>query len=391
MNILFICSYPNNIDINRSVFVYRLVQSLVEIGCNIIVISPENWRNNSVDYCSLPGNMEYGSEAATVYRPKYFDFPNRIRIGSFSLGQYNILTYNKTVRKILKELKFKPDLIYAHFLYRSGPAAIMASDFFSVPAVVALGESTMEKHLKVFSKNKMRKLIHQFSGIISVSTKNKNYCIEELGMSPDKIKVFPNSVNHKVFYPRDKYKMREKYNLPHDKFITAFTGHFIERKGPLRVLEAINKINGNIGGIFLGSGPQEPFGDKVLFKDRVSQNHVAELLSASDIFVLPTKNEGSCNAIVEAMACGLPIISSNIESVKEQVNQKNGILCNPIEINEIKNAIQVLKSNPEMIEDKRKEALKTAKSSSIEKRAMDILEFLNKQLKSSSECGKINL
>lgn len=46
--------------------------------------------------------------------------------------------------------------------------------------------------------------------------------------------------------------MREKYKLPQDKFIVMFAGHFIERKGPLRVLEAINNIDGNIDDIITG-------------------------------------------------------------------------------------------------------------------------------------------
>lgn len=381
MNILLISSYPDNLDKSRSVFVYRLMQSLSEQGCRIVVISPQHWRAKREEFRSEPNAKKYGYENAVVYRPKYFDFPNALRIGNFSLGRYNADTYKRAVRKTIKHIDFKPDIVYAHFLYRPGPAAIMAAQYFNVPAVVALGESTIEKHNDIFGKKKMRKLIHQFSGIISVSQKNKNYCVDELGVDPEKIKVFPNAVNHEIFYPRDKKEMREKYKLPLDKFIVAFTGHFIERKGPLRVLEAINKIESNIGGVFIGSGSQDPAGDKVLFKGRVSHKEVPELLSAADVFVLPTQNEGSCNAVVEAMACGLPIVSSNIEAIKEQVNEDNGILCHPNEVEEIKNAIQSLYDDRKLLEKKRNAAIETAKLTSSKNRAIRIMEFLKEQMK----------
>lgn len=380
MNILLISSYPNNFDKSRSIFVYKLMQSLSELGCQIVVVSPQPWYSKRESFKSESGNKIYGSENAVVYRPKYFNFPNRLQIGRFSLGKFNANMYTKTVQRTINKIKFDPDIVYSHFLYLSGPATIMAARYFNVPSVVALGESDLKKHESVFTKTKMKELIHRFTGIICVSQKNKKYCINELGVAPEKINVFPNAVNHEVFYPRDKKEMREKYNLPQDKFIVAFTGHFIERKGPLRTLEAIDKIDRNIGGIFIGSGKQEPEGNKVLFKGRVTHDEVPELLSAADIFVLPTENEGSCNAIIEAMACGLPIVSSDIEAIKEQVNQENGILCDPLNVEEIKNAIFSLYDNKELVGKKSKAALATANFSSSENRAIEILKFLKKQI-----------
>src|SRR5690554_2165621 len=124
MNILLISSYPHDGDKSQSIFVHRLMESLAVLGCNIIVISPQTWRTKIKNKKELPGQKSYGYEHATVYRPKYFDFPNRIRIGKFTLGKYNADTYRTAVKEIVRQLDFKPDIVYAHFLYRSGPAAI---------------------------------------------------------------------------------------------------------------------------------------------------------------------------------------------------------------------------------------------------------------------------
>lgn len=388
MNILFITSYPSDFSPSDSIFVYRLVQELVALGCNITIIAPQQWRAEYNVLCERPGKKKYGLEGATVYRPKYFDFPNRIRLGGLSAGRLNALTYKWAVEQIVKNLDFKPDVVYTHFLYRGGPAAVGIAKDFAIPTVVALGESSMEKHEDIFTKNAMQKTMEQFSAIISVSEKNKRYCVEQFDISPQKISVIPNAINPSIFYPRDKQMVREKLGIPDDAFIVAFTGHYIDRKGPLRLLQAIEKIpkDKKVFGVFIGSGEQEPTGDRVLFKGRLKQEEVAEMLSSADVFALPTLNEGSCNAVAEAMACGLPIISSSIEAIREQVNEHNAILIDPKDVDEISKAIEILCSNKVLLSEMSNESIALVTGNSLSLRAYKIKELLNSVIKSDNQC-----
>lgn len=381
MNILFITSYPSDYSPANSIFVYRLVQELVGLGCNITVIAPQQWRAKRGQLYEAPGIKKYGLEGATVHRPKYFDFPNRLKIGGLSAGRFNALTYKWAVKRVVKNISFNPALVYTHFLYRGGPAAISVASDYGIPAVVALGESSMEKHEPIFTKAAMRNTAQQFSAIISVSDKNKRYCVEQLDIAPDKISVIPNAINPSIFYPRDKSAMREKYGIPKDAFVVAFTGHYIERKGPLRLLQAIEKIpqDKRVYGVFIGSGEQEPTGDRVLFKGRLQQEEVAEMLSAADVFALPTLNEGSCNAVAEAMACGLPVISSAIEAIEEQVNKDNAILVDPYDVNEISQAIKRLSDDRELQASMREASIDLMKNNSLAMRAAKIKKLLMEQ------------
>ena len=378
MNILFIAPYPDEFNPHQNVFVYNLVQGLNKMGINIEVISPVIWWRNRAQKITEPGEKEYGQERSRVIRPRMFYFFNRIRIGDYSMGRLNSFTYSRSVKSVFNKLQFKPDIVYAHFLYMAGPGALAAAKHFKVPAVIALGESTLDRHKKVYSQKNITNLIKGFSGIISVSEVNKQYCMDELGMSEERIEVIPNAVDKDLFYPRNKDLMRKKYNLPQDKFIISFVGNFIDRKGPLRVLAALEELPNDIGGIFIGAGPQRPLGDKVLFADSVPHEQVPELLSASDVFVLPTMNEGSCNSIAEAMSCGLPIISSNIPAIKEQVEEQNSILCDPQDINQIKKAIKKVYQNKNLLNSMSQASLQQSSEKSLSSRAAHIYSYLKK-------------
>ena len=184
----------------------------------------------------------------------------------------------------------------------------------------------------------------------------------------------PNSTDLSLFYKMDKLACRKQLGIPENKFVVGFVGGFIERKGDKRLLEAVNQLD-DVYVAFAGRGDDKPSGDRVVFCKAMDHEQVPVLLNAVDVFVLPTLAEGSCNAIVEAMACGLPIISSNLPFNDDVLTNKNSIRINPMSVDEIANAIVRLKD--ENIRVKMGEnALCTAQNLSIEKRAERILNFI---------------
>lgn len=118
----------------------------------------------------------------------------------------------------------------------------------------------------------------------------------------------------------DKRECRAELNLPHDAKIVLFVGGFVERKGPLRVLDACRSLEPKPLMIFLGKGEQELADENIIFKGAVNQESLAKYLNAADVFVLPTTKEGMPNAILEAMASNLPIVSSDIPVNKYLLN-----------------------------------------------------------------------
>ena len=142
--------------------------------------------------------------------------------------------------------------------------------------------------------------------------------------------------------------------------------------------EAISRIHEGktVYSLFLGSGAEDPTCDNILFKGSVKHSDIPVYLNAADVFVLPTLHEGCCNAIVEAMACGLPIISSDLLFNQDICNEKNSILVDPMDVDAIRAAIVNLRDDADLRTSLSNGALKTSKDLTIDKRASRIVDFM---------------
>ena len=117
---------------------------------------------------------------------------------------------------------------------------------------------------------------------------------------------------------------------------------------------------------------------QVLWNSSACQSKVLELLSACDVFVLPTLREGCCNAIIEAMACGLPIVSSDRAFNDDLLTDELSIRVDPMDVDAIRDAIIELRDNPTKREQMGVAALERAKLFDVNDRAKRILQFMGK-------------
>lgn len=373
MNIVVVSwDYPDKQRSSFS-FVKNLVIEWARQGHTCTVIAPYSITNNK--RCSRYSTKEnVGEHSVTVLRPNYFSFSN-LKIRGVSLSSY---LHKNAVRKALRLLKKKPDVIYCHFWNSAFESFDYALEN-DIPLFVATGESTFDD---VESKvpNGLREYL---SGVIAVSSNNRDISVK-LGLTEfDKCIVLPNSIDSSLFFKKDRAVIREMLNIPQDAFIVAFVGWFDERKGVKRVEAALNELKEkNINSIFIGSGKLEPKVSGMLFKGKLPHEKVPEYLNAANIFVLPTLNEGCCNAVIEAMACGLPVISADRPFNWDVLNETNSILVDPMNVDAIKNAIDQLYANQEQRIKLEKGALNTVQNLTIDKRAFQIVSFMKKQIES---------
>ena len=378
INSILVCcgNYPTKDDPVYP-FVEQLVNAFAKLGIHIIVVAPQ-----SVTKCFLqkhPLHPRYriiqkdGAAPVEIYQPY------TITLG-FRFAALNRFFKKLSLKLVLNRLRKIPDVCYGHFWYYAFALFDYAKSN-NIPLFVASGEASVEKESHATFEENVD-FFDYYKGVFFASSKNKKESEALRFLTHQKSQVIPNAIDPVVFYKKNKDELRDEYHISRDVFIVIFVGSFIDRKGPNRVAEALRKVNdNNIKAFFIG---REQDGRKLdfcyegtLLKECVPHDNLVDYLNMADVFVLPTLAEGCCNAIIEAMACGLPIVSSNRDFNDDILDDSCSIRINPESVKEIADAIKKLYNNTELCNKMANAALHKASSMTIEKRAKKIIDFMN--------------
>ncbi len=204
-----------------------------------------------------------------------------------------------------------------------------------------------------------------------------------------KIEVIPNGVDLEHFNPSvEEGNIREKYQLPAEN-IVFFAGRLVKYKGLEYLIKAMELVkNGTL--VIAGMGQEEANLRKsvrekeinnVKFVGLIPHEDLAKFYRMSDIYLVPsiTRGENFGIAPLEAMACGIPVIASNLPGHCEFINDESGIFIEPKDINGLANAIDALLSNSNLRRKMGKSARENAEKYGwdvIAKRILDIYQDL---------------
>lgn len=369
---IFCGGYPTP-DNPSFAFIQPLARAFADAGVDVSVVCQQSLTRAIIKRKKLRPDVWYDETEAgnkiQIIQPKNITVSTVLRV-------INNQTAVLATRRLIKKLKVDPDVAYGHF-WHSG---VFAHKIFpNKPLFVVSGESEIWVN-DVWDEKSINQTRNAVDGLIAVSTKNYKESVS-LGLCDDNINrlVIPNGIDPEKFYKIDQAQAREKLGFNMHDIIAIFVGAFSERKGVRRFIEASNRFP-DLKIILIGSGDDsiKAIGN-VLFCGRVSHDDICVYLNAADMFVLPTQAEGCCNAIVEAMACGLPIISSDGDFNDDILDETNSIRINPNDVDQIASAIGQLIDNRELREKLGAGSLKKANKLSISKRAKDILDFVFKE------------
>lgn len=230
---------------------------------------------------------------------------------------------------------FAFNLIDAHFAYPDGYAATLLGRWLHVPVTITLRGTEVPLARDPRRRRRLIKALERARRIFSVSDSLKQHAVS-FGAPRDKIVVIGNGVDAAVFHRVDRQAARDELHLPAGAPILISVGALVERKGFHRVMECLPALRHRFPGLrYLVVGGASPEGDWsavlrervielglqdcVVFLGALAPGELKVPLSAADVFVLATQNEGWANVFLEAMACGLPVVTTRVGGNAEVV------------------------------------------------------------------------
>jgi UDP-glucose:(heptosyl)LPS alpha-1,3-glucosyltransferase len=175
---------------------------------------------------------------------------------------------------------------------------------------------------------------HRFKRIIAISELVKNNIMKHYDVNEADIEVIYNGVDLKRFHPDNvtlyRTRIREEYAIPESETVALFVGSGFERKGVRFILEALNMVEEPLTVLVVGKGSEITFSDKYGNKRVIfcgPKQDIQMYYAAADFFVFPTIYEPFGNVHLEALASGLPVITSKLSGASEIIeNGKDGFV-----------------------------------------------------------------
>jgi teichuronic acid biosynthesis glycosyltransferase TuaC len=301
----------------------------------LAVISPQPWfPGQSLIRLLRPGYRPQApaieiQSGIRVYHPRFLSIPGFLRQldgWSMALASFGLM------RKLKQQ---GAQLIDAHFTYPDGEAATRLGGWLNLPVTITLRGTEMPHSKNPVLRPRLSRTLKATARVFSVSDSLRRLAIE-LGADANKTEVVGNGVDTNRFHPVDRAAARQKYALPMNAKVLVSVGALVERKGMHRVIEVMPALTQHHPDLhYLIVGGASPEGDnraeleaqvarlglaeRVHFAGALPPDELKWALSASDLFVLSTRNEGWANVFLEAMACGLPVVTTDVGGNAEVV------------------------------------------------------------------------
>ena len=301
----------------------------------LAVVSPQPWfPGQSLVRRLRPGYRPQApaleiQQGIRVYHPRFLSVPGLLRQfdgWSMAMGSFFLL------RRLKSE---GARLIDAHFAYPDGEAAIRLGRWLGMPVTITLRGTEVPHSHNPALRPRLARAFKAAARVFAVSGSLRRLALE-LGAPEEKTEVVGNGVDTARFHPVERAAARSRYGLPDSAHVLISVGALVERKGMHRVIDCLPALiarHPDLHYVIVGGGGPEGdmrneldahvarlgLGERVHFLGALPPDELKWALSAADVFVLATRNEGWANVFLEAMACGLPVVTTDVGGNAEVV------------------------------------------------------------------------
>lgn len=246
---------------------------------------------------------------------------------------------------------FAPDLVLAYWVYPDGYAALRSARKLGVPCIV--GARGSDIHVRSGINALMtRRTIAGADRLLTVSEAMRRAAIAQYAADPAHVQTIINGFDTDVFHPRPQAVMRAQLGIAADARVILYVGRFVETKGMRELIEAFARLSARDPRLQLalvGDGVmreqlvaligERGLANRVLMPGGFGPAKVAEWISAADVLTLPSWSEGYPNVVVEAIACGRPVVATDVGGTREIVDARSGILIPPRDAEALERAL----------------------------------------------------
>jgi glycosyltransferase involved in cell wall biosynthesis len=311
--------FPNPRNPTRGVFIKQAIAGMLRYF-DMRVVSPIPWTHG---WWGKKRIRKGTVDGIPVDYPRYFFTP---KVGRSLYGFFFFLSLIHFIRTLFR--KFAWDAMIVHWAYPDAFGMVLANRFIKRPLFVFV----LGSDINIYTQSRLRRrmilyALREATHIFSVAYQLADKMVA-LGIDPHRISVISRGIDFDRFYPRDKKESRLSLALPMEKKIVLFVGGLVEVKGLPTLLEAallLRKRRNDLLFLLVGGGHQRGALEKIIAEQGAEEavrlvgekphTEIPVWIGSCDLFCLPSLNEGRPNVVMEALACGRPVVGSDVGDI----------------------------------------------------------------------------
>jgi glycosyltransferase involved in cell wall biosynthesis len=343
--LLFSNLFPIPREPSRGVFVAQLAEAL-RAHASVHALVPLPWvpgwpplrgllPPGARPFQGVPASYQWGQIEASTVR-----YPMIPGMGRAAQARSMARAARRAAERLHREITF--DLVNAHWLDPDGVAAVDIARDLGLPLVLSARGCDVNLNLTISPlRDRVLDAVRAAAAVTTVSGQLKAALVGA-GIDPSHVTAIPNGVDTTRFFPADQATARTTLGIPASQRLIVCVSRLSEEKGVDTLVEAMAHpaVAGSGATLALvGDGPMRDalaarvaalgLGSTVQFVGAVAHEAVPTWFAAADLCCLPSLREGYPNVVLEALACGRPMVASRVGAIPDMVGADAGVLVEP--------------------------------------------------------------